>query len=298
MKYIENDIVNVYYTGGEAVNSSITKLCCLIKDYPLIFTPFKGDDEKAKSVITEKLGITAFQITKQNTDNSSVCNGYWHPVFSERTPIFSIEDFYLYPTVKKTTLFYDRKTDCFFKILQPLTFKDNIFSLFMNKARSIYNLSEELLSKGIKVPQVIAYGMLKKGRKAFFVMKRVEGNSLDNILIKKKRPLSYEIYLKVIEKLAKLHSLGYWHGDLRISHIFIKYPEISGIVDIDSIKKNVPFKFRNLAKDLAGLNNPEVPLTKNEKKALFNYYIIKLNIKNERNFLHLVRHYTERRWKS
>lgn len=283
MKYLKNDMA--FFYCAEAVLPSISRFCLLIKDYPFILKPFSGNDEKVKNTLSKKQDTIGLQINNHLSD------------LFERIPIFSIEGFYLYPTVKKTTLFYDHTTDCFFKILHPLTVKNKILSIFTNKARSVYNLSEKLLSNGVNVPEILAYGVFKKGRRAFFIMKRVEGNSLHYILIKKKETLPHEVYRKVIDEIIKLHTMGYWFRDLRLSHVFIKNSEISGLIDIDSIRKNRPFRISNLAKDLAGLNHPDLPLTKSEKMDIFDYYMSKVNMKKRPQFLPLVKLYTERRWK-
>ncbi len=257
MKYFKNDIASFHY--NETLLASITNFCLLVKDYPFILDPFRGTDDKVKG-------------------------------------IFSSGGFYLYPTVKKTTLFYNQATDCFFKILQPLTLKKKIFFLFSGSTISVHRLSEYLLSKEIKVPQIMAYGVFKRGKKPFFVMKKIEGKSLYDILIGERKFLPSEIYLDVMSEIAKLHSLYYWLGDAHLSHIFVNDSGVSGFIDIDSIRKNRPFRLKNLAKDLAGLNHPKLPIIEDEK-IKFDYYMNKLNIKNKEKFLRLLKYYTKRRWK-
>lgn len=258
MKHIENDVVSFYYK--EPVFSSIPRFCCIVKDDPFIIRPLKDINDEVRS-------------------------------------IFLSENFQLYPTVKKTTLFYDPASDCFFKILHPLAFKNKILFLLLDKAKSIYNLSEYLLSKDIKVPEIMTYGTIKKGKKPFFVMKKIEGKSLYDILIRERKILPGEMYLNVVDDVARLHSHGYWFGDAHLSHIFVNDSGVSGFIDIDGIKKNRPFRLRNLAKDLAGFNYPQLPISEDKKRNLLKYYIEKSGLKNERKFLQLVKHYTERRWK-
>ena len=129
-------------------------------------------------------------------------------------------------------------------------------------------------------------------------MERVEGESLYDLLIREKKQLPMQTYLKVIEDIAKLHNLGYWLGDAHLSHIFIKDTEVSGFIDIDSIRKNRPYMLRHIAKDIAGVNHPKLPITKKEKNKLLNYYMQISEIKNENRFRQLVKYYTERRWKA
>jgi aminoglycoside phosphotransferase len=257
MKYFKSYVASFYY--NETVLPSVINLCNLIKEYSFILKPFRGKDEKVEAIL-------------------------------------SSSGFILYPTVKKTTLFYESATDCFFKILHPLTLKHKISFLFKDRIRAIYNLSEYLLSKGIKVPQIMAYGLLKSNR-LFFVMRRIEGKSLYDILLREKKTIPKEMYLKIVDKVAEVHSLGHWLGDAHLSHIFVNASGVSGFIDIDSIKKNRPFRLKNLAKDLAGLNHPELPVTEAEKMKLLNYYMNKIDIRKREIFLRLLKQYTERRWK-
>jgi hypothetical protein len=301
MKYFKNDVAAFNY--NETVLPSVINLCNLIKVYPFILEPFRGMNEKVEAIL-------------------------------------SSAGFTLYSTVKKTTLFYESTTDCFFKILHPLTLKHKISFLFKDRTRAIYKLSEYLLSKGIKVPQIMAYGLLKSSRvivhphpnpppsrgrelirsadkyspstggrglgvggaellrsRLFFVMKRLEGKSLYDILLREKKTIPKEMYLKIVDKVAEVHSLGHWLGDAHLSHIFVNDSGVSGFIDIDSIKKNRPFRLKNLAKDLAGLNHPELPVTEDEKMKLLNYYMNRVDIRKREIFLRLLKHYTERRWK-
>ncbi len=259
MKYSKNDVASFYYSEG--VIASIEKICSLLRKYPFVLEPLRG------------------------------ING-------EVERLFSSQGFSLYPTVKKTTLFYDQLTDCFFKILQSLTLKHRVSSLLKNRAKSIYRLSVHLFSQGIKVPEVIAYGIFKTKRKPFFVSRRTKGKSLYDILIREKGNLSREAYRKVADEVVKFHRLGYWFSDAHLSHIFMNDGAVSGFIDIDSIRKNKPFSVKKLAKDLASLNHPEVPLTAAEKKELLHYYMEKMNIQNGESFVQLVKRYTVIRWKA
>ncbi len=167
----------------------------------------------------------------------------------------------------------------------------------MDKSRAIYHLSERLYQRGVKVQKVTAYGFFKKGRRSCLTIKRAEGESLYDILIRKKRNITIANYRKVIDEVARLHSLGYWFSDAHLSHIFMKDDEVSGIIDIDSMRKNMPYMLKNLAKDIAGLNHPELPLTKDEKNSLMRYYLDISDIHDEKKFLLLLQYFTERRWK-
>lgn len=258
LKYTENDEACFY--AGESVFATISNFCKLIKKNTLVTEPFRGNSDELKT-------------------------------------IFLSENFVLYPTVKKTTLFYDTTADCFLKVLHPVTIKNIVLFNLMDKARHIYTYSECLLSKNIKVPKVLAYGKIRKGGHPFFVMEKLKGSSLYDIIIRNGETLTIDIYFSVIAKLAELHTQGYWLGDAHLSHIFVKDAEVSGFIDIDSIRKNLPFRLNHIAKDLAGLNHPKLPLTEDEKEALLKFYMDKAAIKEKGKFLRLLKHYAERRWK-
>jgi hypothetical protein len=257
MKYFRNDTGSFYY--DETVFPSVINVLNLAKEYPSVLRPFRGKNEKVGEILASA-------------------------------------GFMLYPTVKKTGLFYESSTDCFFKILYPLTLKYKIYSFFSNKARSVYLLSLNLLSNRIRVPDITAYGMFRKGRIPFFVMKRVDGKSLYDTLVKENGVLSRETYLHIIDEVARFHLLGFWFADAHLSHILMRDRGVSGFIDIDSMRKNRPFRFKNLAKDLAGLNHPKLPLSENGKKELLHFYMDRLNISNREKFLQMIKFYTKRRW--
>ncbi len=260
MKHIENNAVNFYCDDSKAVYNSITKLCDLIKVEPEVIKAVRGINNDIKTLFEKK-------------------------------------GFYVYSTVKKSTLLYDPATDSFFKILYPLKFKNKLVFFCTHKSRELYDLSELLRAQGIKIQQITAYGLLKKGRLPFYVMKKAEGQSLYDILVREGKSLPMDVYQEAFNEMAKIHSAGYWIGDAHLSHIFIKENKVSGIIDIDSIKRNRPCLLKNLAKDIAGLNHPGLPLTDDEKKSLIDHYLNAVNLKNKNKFFQMIKHYTERRWK-
>ena len=260
MKYIENDAAGFYCEDGTPVQDFISKLSGLVRLNPWVLEPFRDSRDDVKQVMAEK-GMQ------------------------------------LYSTVKKTTLIYEPEAGCFLKILHPLNAKHRILFRCRDRARAIRTVSDRLRSEGIKTMKVIAYGHFKKGRRPFFVVRKAEGESLYDILIRGKRTLEMDVYLNVMSEVAKIHCLGYWLGDAHLSHIFINGVQVSGIIDIDSIRRDRSFLLNNRAKDIAGLNHPELPLTQGEKKDVLYHYIHAAGIKNEGKFLRLLTHYTERRWK-
>jgi tRNA A-37 threonylcarbamoyl transferase component Bud32 len=218
------------------------------------------------------------------------------PALNERRPIYYEDGFFLIPTVHKTSLLYFVDFDCFVKVIHPLSLKDKILTYLIDRGHQIYNLSKKLNLINLKVPIVSAYGYIKNGKKVLYVMNRIEGESLYPVMTGNES-VSLYIYYNVIDELIKLHKNGYWFGDFRLSHVFINEGKVSGFVDIDSVKKNFPFKISNLAKDIAGFNHPKLPLSYTEKTNIFSYYIEKMDIKKKKKFFKLLEHYTKRRWK-
>jgi len=222
----------------------------------------------------------------------------WRNYLSEEAKdILSQKGLQLYPTVRKTTLIYDPATESYLKILHPLNLKNKLLNRFRDRGGEICRIAERLIYEGINVTDVIAYGHFKKGKLPFFVVRKAQGESLYDILIRGKRGLDMDTYMTVIAEVAHLHRLGYWLGDAHLSHIFIKESQVSGIIDIDSVRRNRRFSLRNCAKDIAGLNHPELPLTKDEKKDILYHYVKAAGIREEKKFMRLLKHYTERRWK-
>jgi tRNA A-37 threonylcarbamoyl transferase component Bud32 len=260
MKYIKNEAAVFYCINSRLVQYFIARLADLVQKNPLVLEPVMDLSEDAKAILSQA-GLQ------------------------------------LYPTVRKTTLIYDTGTESYLKILHPLNLKNRVLFRLRDMGGEICRMAEQLIREGINVSDVIAYGHFKKSRLPFFVVKKAEGESLYDILIRGKRTIGMEIYLNVITEVAKLHCLGYWLGDAHLSHIFIKDEQVSGIIDIDSVRRNRPFSIKNCAKDIAGLNHPELPLTKDEKKAILDHYLKAAGIKNEKKFIRLLKHYTERRWK-
>ncbi len=299
MIYVKNDEGYFYHMNSEAIRSSLQRLYNISTNNPTVLQPFKGNDEKAVSTLVHENAGNDIDINRNSNGKNAVINdNFALPFRFERIPFFIIDGFYLLPTVKRTTLLYDRMADCFIKILHPLSVKAKVVSFFINRARSVYLTSEDLRSKGLKIPKVLAYGMFTKGRGALIVTERVEGSSLHELLIKEKKTLSDELYVNIINELAKLHNTGYWFGDLRAAHIFIRGQDMSGFVDIDSIRRNKPYRLRNIAKDLAGLNHPAMPLGKDHRKRLFDHYISKSQVSDKDRLLRSIKKYTERRWVS
>jgi tRNA A-37 threonylcarbamoyl transferase component Bud32 len=210
--------------------------------------------------------------------------------------LFSSNNFELYPTKRKTTVFYDKKADIFIKLIFPIKLKEKIRSKFINLSEKIYLLSNDLKKIDIKVPEVLAYGKVKNSI-PFFFMKKITGCQLKTILIREKRKVPVELYFDVIKNVADLHKAGYWFRDLHLAQIFVNDSKVSGFIDIDGIRRNFFFKKRHQAKDLSGLNHPELNISSESKKELLEYYMNLLNIDNKIKFRSYVNKYSYLRWK-
>ncbi|KPK02763.1 MAG: hypothetical protein AMK71_01185 [Nitrospira bacterium SG8_35_4] len=260
MKCIKNDVVTCYCNESSDLQTSIERLAGLFRRNPSLLEPFRH-------------------------------------VSSEVEDHFKAEGFQIYPTVKKTTLLYDPASDCFLKVLHPLTLKHRVQFAVMTRSKAIYKTAEFLFSKGVPVQRVEAYGTLTPGSRPFFGIKRADGDSLYDIFIRQKQTMNMDHCRAVIGEISKVHALGFWLGDAHLSHIFVKDGKVSGIIDIDSVRRNRPFLLKNPAKDLAGLNHPDLPLSRDDKNSLMDHYLIQSGIREKDKFIRLLKYYTERRWK-
>lgn len=211
--------------------------------------------------------------------------------------LFLQNDFKLYPTKRKTIVFYDEKTKIFVKILYPFKFKEKLKARFTNQSKKVYFLSESLRKAGIKVPAVLAYGKIKKYNLPFFFMERISGSQLKKILIRQKSLLPMDTYFDIMKNVANLHKAGYWFRDLHLAHIYIEDSKMSGFIDFENVHKNIFFKIKKQAKDISGLNHPELQLSEEEKMRILKFYMAELKIKCETKFISYVKHYSETRWK-
>lgn len=277
MRQQRNDIAAFRAEDNKGVAATLDRFFLLARENPFILKPLRR-------------GKIPDSLSKGPAELPQLIQGF------DRVPLWQRDGFFLFPTVEKTTLLFDSRTDHFIKILHPLRAKDRVLSMGINKSRQVCIVSKTLRSKGVKVPEVTVYGKLVNSRSSFYMMNRITGSSLHKALLNEKRELSFDIYRKVIEHVAEVHRLRYWFGDLRISHVFIENGTVSGFVDIDSIRKNLPYRLRNVAKDLAGLNRPELPLSRDEKMELFRHYAEWSGIRQKEELLSLVKYYTERRW--
>jgi len=260
MKYLDNDVTRIHYNESREIESSIKRFSVLFQKNPWLTEPFRGMNHKASD-------------------------------------LFSSGGFQLYSTVKKTTLFYDDESHCFFKVLHPLSLKHRILFSITDRAGAVYKTSEYLLQKGVHIQRLAVYGLLKNGGKPIFGMKKAEGESLYETLIVKRENMSMREARTVLDEIVRLHSLGYWFGDSHLSHFFRKDGRITGIIDIEGIRKNRPFALKNLARDIAGLNHPHLPFTQDEMREMLDYYLTAAGITRKKQFKKLLKCYTERRWK-
>jgi hypothetical protein len=211
--------------------------------------------------------------------------------------IFSRAGLKLFPTVERTTLVASGCGRYFLKILHALTFKERMKNLVLNRAEAIHRLSEKLRAGGVNAPEVEAWGTFYKNNRRFFVMQKVSGESLYDVAVRKGRREPVETYLRVMDELIKLHALGYLMGDAHPSHVFITEGRVTGIIDIDGMRRNHPFGLRGIARDLAGLNHPGLLLDEAGRAAIFGYYVGRSGIRAGGRFYEYFKTCTESRWK-
>ena len=260
MKYLDNDVARLHYNESRDIESSLQRLSVLFRKNPCLIEPFRGMNHEAGD-------------------------------------LFSSEGFQLYSTVKKTTLFYDPESHCFFKVIHPLKIKHRILFSITDRAGAVYHTSEYLFLKGVHIQRLEVYGLLKKGSRPILGMKKAAGESLYETLILKGNSIHMAECRTVIDEIVRLHSLGYWFGDAHLSHFFMADGRVTGIIDIEGIRKHRPFTLKNRARDIAGLNHPDLPFTKDEMRALLDYYVTAAGITRKEQFKKYVYYYTERRWK-
>jgi tRNA A-37 threonylcarbamoyl transferase component Bud32 len=261
MKHHRDRLASIRF--DTSLEPTVMRLLDLVREYPAILLPVSGADAVAASALASR-------------------------------------GFRLYPTVLSTTLFHDPASDCFLKILhpRPRTLRERARSLITDRAWQIYSLSEWLGQQGVKVPRVRAFGTMREGGQPFYAVDRVQGRSLYDILIREQRELSSELGRKVIDEVARLHGIGYWLGDAHLSHIFVHDEDVNGFIDMDGMRRNRPFRLSNLARDLAGLNHPMLPLGRGDKESLLRRYARRMNLKDGRALRRMVEEFSERRWPS
>lgn len=259
MKVIENDVLLVHCDDVPPVQSAVARLTDLFHLNPDSLTCFRSVPEEMRAM-------------------------------------YGSQGFELLPTVLKTTLFFDASTEMFFKILHPITLKYRVVFHVCDKAKSIHDITESLRLKGVKIQKVELYGHVKRGNLPLIALKRVKGTSLYDILILQKSEVKQEVCVAVLDEIIQIHTLGYWLGDAHLSHIFVDHGKVSGIIDVDSIRRNRPFSTRCLARDIAGINHPGIPLSQEMKKDLLHYYVSRAGVQDEDRFLRMVKKCSERRW--
>jgi hypothetical protein len=211
---------------------------------------------------------------------------------------FAARGFHLYPTWPRTTVFYDAASDCFFKTLNrpPRTLRERAHSLITDRARRIHALSSWLVDQGVPIPRVRAFGVVRDGRRPMYAIERAQGQSLYDLLVRAQQGIPAPLAWKVIDAVAGLHGLGYWLGDAHLSHIFVHQDDVSGIIDIDSIRPNRPPRLANLARDLGRLNHPAFPLGLGDGDSLLRRYAARMRLHDVTALARLVEESSSRRW--
>ena len=87
-------------------------------------------------------------------------------------------------------------------------------------------------------------------------------------------------------------------GDAHLSHIFVDQEEVSGFIDIDSIRRNRPPRLANLARDLGRLYHRGLPLGSTDDELLLQQYAARTGLKDVEAFERLAEGYASTRWKA
>jgi tRNA A-37 threonylcarbamoyl transferase component Bud32 len=215
-------------------------------------------------------------------------------------PVFSARGFRLYPTWPSTTVFYDSASNCFFKILhrRPSTLRGRVHALITGRGREIHALSRWLGDRGIPIPRVRAFGVVRAGRKPLYALERARGRSLYDLLVRERRTIPLALCRTVMDAVAGLHGLGYWLGDAHLSHIFVDQGEVSSFIDIDSIRRNQPPRLANLARDLGHLYHHGLLLGRADGESLLQHYAARTRLTDAQAFARMAGGYSSTRWKS
>jgi hypothetical protein len=212
-------------------------------------------------------------------------------------PALAARDFRLYPTWPQTTVLYDSASDCFFKILhrRPRALRGRVHALITDRGRQIHALSRWLGDRGVPIPRVRAFGIVREGRRPLYAIDRAQGRSLYDLLVRERGAIPLPLARRVVDAVAGLHGLGYWLGDAHLSHVFVHHGQVSGLIDVDSIRSNRPPRLANLARDLGRLNHPAIPLGRADGDSLLRYYAARTKLKDVKAFERLVEGYSSKR---
>lgn len=153
----------------------------------------------------------------------------------------------------------------------------------LERAPRVFRVSQQLLSAGIPVPAPLACILLGRGlfrRESIYLCEAIEGchdlryydRGQQHLDILKK----LNVLPRVIQTMAKMHELGFVHGDFKWGNVLIK--ESTGehwLIDLDSVrlvKQNKDFSL--MARDLARflLNGREGGLNIGAENKMLEYY--------------------------
>ncbi len=203
--------------------------------------------------------------------------------------------FQIYSTKSDTLVLSDINSKYFIKVFIPVKFKRKLKYTIYNPAKKAYLYSQKLRAKEIPVIKVFGYG--KVFGRHFYVMASSSGKSFLEILKKEgSSSKAVNLFLKIIDATATLHTEGYALGDANIKHFFFKNDKLESIVDLDNIQKIYFFKLKRFAKDLGYLWRPILPFSEKEMMTFFSYYCKKMKIDNQKEFFNLIKYYRDRRW--
>jgi len=215
--------------------------------------------------------------------------------------IFNKIGFELIPTVPSTTVLKKLKSDktWFLKIYHPLKLKNKLLEGFYPRAKRTFQKTSRFLQYGLNTSEPLGWCYLRRLNKSIFIMDEVKGLSLYDILIRKKtitdKNRIKNISEKLLNELCLCHSRGIFFGDLHLGHI---YPEGDRLyfIDLDSVIFKKHLRYDDIAKNLAGLNHPLLPLSKEERLSFLYNYAMAMNMEME-ILLEKIKQLTKKRYK-
>ena len=115
-----------------------------------------------------------------------------------------------------------RASDAYFKVLDPITVRNRVRSIFKRKrVAHVAWISEHLRADGFGVPEILLLGAERRGGREVIVTARVQGSSVPRHFkganLADRRAMLHALGAEV----ARLHRAGYIHGDLTPFNVFI-----------------------------------------------------------------------------
>ncbi len=229
----------------------------------------------------------------------------WIPVRGENDrlkSIFQKVGYELIPTVMSTTVL--RKVGAegawYVKIYHALKWKDRIRERLRPRALRTYLITRRFQSIGLQTPEPLGWCYIKGKNKSLIFTKQARGDSLYDIFIRKKTPFEKinqrEVLEMVLNEMLLAHKSGVYFGDLHLGHIYITERDVE-FIDLDSVKFRGRLRPSEMARNLAGLNHPALPLEKELKSLFLKRYTEEMGLEPE-TIKDQIMMFTEKRYRA